>query len=545
MKHPIHLKIFFSFAVILLLSIFITLLFGHQVMERLYMQNKTHDLQRAYQAITEILLERDCDLTIDQALLDDFFDIEKNNTTIMLLTVKQQQIFVRYYSRQNWFLEKQPSDVPLDGCFSFSDKLERADKSSLRYAPQRWIADAAQLGVFQTASLPLLVTEPEGQQPGAGTLDYYGKVASDDQTIYVFLRTPREPLTLAAELAVRYNLYLALLSFLLTAIMSYFVARRITRPIEQINQATARISQMNFSQQCQIATGDELESLSNHINAMALKLQDYIAQLQVNQQLLEKDLQREAKTSQLRRQFIANVSHDFKTPLTLIRAYTETLRDQQLAPAAQRQYCEIILGESERMNHLVTQLLQLSKLESGMVQLEQTFFPIEELMREILYRNQLLTQQKNLHIHWDYGDSEHIVQGDYQRIEQALVNLVENAIKYTPEQGTIALEVTTLADALCRIAVTNTSPPLSDEELERLFISFYKTDESRHLDQQSFGLGLAIVKATMDLHQQTCTACNTPLGLQIAFTLPLLPDGGEDVDDENEAENETDSLIEG
>lgn len=167
---------------------------------------------------------------------------------------------------------------------------------------------------------------------------------------------------MAAGLAVKYNLYLSLLAFALMAIMSYFVARHITRPIEQISQATQRISQMNFSQQCQIHTRDELQILSENINAMALKLQDYIYQLELNQQLLEKDLQRETKTNQLRKEFIANVSHDFKTPLTLIRAYTETLRNQQLDPEEQQKYYDIILGESNRMSHLVTQLLPVVKV---------------------------------------------------------------------------------------------------------------------------------------------------------------------------------------
>ncbi|MBO5140412.1 MAG: hypothetical protein J6B76_07160, partial [Peptococcaceae bacterium] len=95
------------------------------------------------------------------------------------------------------------------------------------------------------------------------------------------------------------------------------------------------------------------------------------------------------------------------------------------------------------------------------------------------------------------------------------------AIKYTPEKGTIILSVQS-DDSLCRIAVTNTCEPLTEQQLENLFISFYKADESRHKEQQSFGLGLAIVKATMDLHNQECTAHNTPDGLQISFALPLM-----------------------
>lgn len=522
-------KIFFSFAGILLLSILVTLLFGNSMMERLYLNSKANDLQTAYHEIADVLLSRNCDLTLDDALRDVLYPIEKNNINIMLLTMQGQQAYVHYFSRENWLTSQLEPDVPVD--FKRMPMQQKTDLDPFRSTPNFWIADAAKHGVFHTATLPLLVTENQQHHPGRDTLDYYGKLSHNDETVYIFLRTPREAVALAANLAVRYNLYLALLSFALMAIMSYFVTRRITRPIEQISQATDRISQMNFTQQCDVHTGDELETLGKNINSMAIKLQDYIHQLQLNQSLLEKDLERETKTNQLRQEFIANVSHDFKTPLTLIRAYTETMRNQALDQSEQTQYCDIILQESDRMNRLVTQLLQLSKLESGMVQLTLSFFPLEELIRQIVHQNQLLLQKKQLHIIWDCGSCDHIVQGDYQRIEQALCNLIENAIKYTPEAGQIIFSVQSMENTstpYCHIAITNTSQPLTDEQLEHLFISFYKVDESRHLEQQSFGLGLAIVKATMDLHQQSCTAKNTTNGLQIAFTLPLLQDTAEE-----------------
>jgi len=153
---------------------------------------------------------------------------------------------------------------------------------------------------------------------------------------------------------------------------------------------------------------------------------------------------------------------------------------------------------------------------------------MEELLRDVLHRNQLLIQNKKLAVRWNCEDEDHIVYGDYIRIEQVVMNLIENAIKYTPEKGTIILSAVT-DDTLCRIAVTNTCEPLTEQQLDNLFISFYKVDESRHKEQQSFGLGLAIVKATMDLHNQNCTARNTPDGLQISFALPLM-----NIEDETE-----------
>ncbi len=535
LKPSIRLKIFFSFAAVLLFSLVVTMLFGHQMMDRLYLNSKTSELERAYTSITKVLLERNYDITLDESLRDALYEIEKDNINIMLLSMKQQQLSVYYFSRENWlpegFLSTLPIEVPNDR------PTPSPMRDPFRSSPMQWLSDAVDANVFQTENLPLLINEEDpSHRPNNATLDYYGKLVVVDKTadttgeeaIYIFLRTPQEPVTLAASLAVKYNLYLALISFFFTIVMSYFLARRITRPIQQIQQTTNRISQMDFDQKCIVSTGDELEALGHDINQMAETLQDYIIQMQWNQQLLEKDLEREAKTNQLRREFIANVSHDFKTPLTLIRAYTETLRNQSLPSVEQQQYCDIILTETGRMNRLVTQLLQLSKLESGVVTLETTYFSIEELLREILHNNQLPIQQKQLHIIWDCGEADHIVNADYLKIEQALINLIENAIKYTPQQGTIRLHIQPLSDDLCRIAITNTSLPLTDEQLENLFISFYKADESRHLDQQSFGLGLAIVKATLDLHQQPCTAHNTEDGLQITFTLPLLPEDNDE-----------------
>ena len=521
----IHMKVFFSFAAILLLSMLITGLFGNRMMEQLYINNKSDDLAKAYQNITSAMEKEKhtsiAKITQSNDLLECLFEIEQDNVDILLFTLDGEKAYVHYFTRKSWTQENdlRQDFIPQIG---YRNELSPFLPFPALFAPNQWIEEAATLGVFQSSELPLLITEKDsGTNRQYQTLDFYGYYETNDTPYYIFLRTPKEAVTLAAQLAVKYNLYIALATFVLMAITSYFVSRRITRPIAEISNAAERISQTDFSQPLTIRTGDELEDLSHNINDMAEKLQDYIYQLQLNQQLLEKDLEREARTSQMRKEFIANVSHDFKTPLTLIRAYTETIRNQNTNQEEHQQYCDIILNESERLNQMVTQLLQLSRLESGTVTLEQSYFPMEELMRDVLYRNQLLIQQKHLNIVWHDTDEDHIVEGDYTRIEQIVTNLIENAIKYTQDSGQIALSVTK-ADDLCHIAVTNSSPPLTEKQLENLFISFYKTDESRHHEQQSFGLGLAIVKATLDLHKQTCYAENTPDGLKIGFTLPLI-----------------------
>lgn len=511
MKRSIRHKFFCIIAIILLFNILVTQLFGSSLMAKFYIENKKSELRQSYTTLRAALQNDSSDISSNSTLAEAIFAIERSNVTIMLVQHTDAADTVTYYSRGNRFQEpgsERPGghEQPFGPLFT-------------HYSPENWIQRAQTLGVFQNADLPLLVSENTSPKPQP-TLSLYGQAGDE---VYIFLSTPQEPLALAASLGVQYNLYISLATFLLATLLIYFITKRFTQPIQDIDQAARRISQMDFSQRCDIHTHDELEELSISINLMADKLEAYIEQLKLNQELLEKDLAREAKTNQLRMEFITNVSHDFKTPLTLIRAYTESLAEQSLAPEEQAAYCQIILKETERMTALVTRLLQLSKLESGVVTLEESIFPLDEMMRDILHNNQILIQDKQLTINL-LPQEDCFAYADYDRIEQVLVNLIENAIKYTPAGGIITLDIQHNAPATYHVTITNTSPPLPDDQLEDIFISFYKRDQSRKADHNSFGLGLAIVKAILDLHHQPCGARNTPDGLEFWFELPAVTD---------------------
>ena len=515
MKQSIRCKLFLIIAVILLFNILVTLLFGSTLMEKFYIENKKSELRQGYSTLLETIGDGPADVAGSQTLADAIFALEKSNITIMIFDHESYGDDIQYYSRGN----RPPEEaIPIE---RGNGRQQRDFSPIAHYSPDIWINRAASYDVFATASLPLLVAEASEPQRGPfKTLTLYGRL---NNGLYVFLSTPQEPLALAASLGVQYNLYISLATFLLAIILIYVVSKRFTKPISDIDQAARRISQMDFSQRCDIQTNDELGELSRSINVMADKLEAYIEQLKLGQALLEKDLAREAKTNELRREFITNVSHDFKTPLTLIRAYTESLAEQELPREEQRAYCQIILKETERMTSLVTRLLQLSKLESGVVTLEESLFPLDEMMRDILHNNQILLKEKALTVRLLPQD-DRFVYADYSRIEQVLVNLIENAIKYTPESGVITLDITPTDHQTYRVAITNTCAPLSGEQLEDMFISFYKRDQSRKSDSHSFGLGLAIVKAVLDVHHQPCGACNTPDGLQFWFELPAVTD---------------------
>lgn len=513
MKRSIRHKFFLIIAVILLFNILVTQLFGSSLMAKFYVENKKNELRQSYSTLRTALTASSADISSNSALADAIVEIERSNVTIMLVQHTATEDAITYYSRGSRFQDsgnEQPGG---------RNPQQRFDPLFSHYSPENWIERAQALDVFESTELPLLISEntPSKPQP---TLSLYGQAVDG---LYIFLSTPQEPLALAASLGVQYNLYISLATFLLATILIYFITKRFTKPIQDIDQAARRISQMDFSQRCDVHTNDELEELSISINLMADKLEAYIEQLKLNQELLEKDLAREAKTNQLRKEFITNVSHDFKTPLTLIRAYTESLAEQELPPEDQEAYYQIILKETERMTALVTRLLQLSKLESGVVTLEESIFPLDEMMRDILHNNQILIKEKQLTVRL-LPEQDCFAYADYNRIEQVLLNLIENAIKYTPLDGVITLDIQPKDPHTYHVTITNTSPPLPDDQLEDIFISFYKRDQSRKADHNSFGLGLAIVKAVLDLHHQPCGARNTPDGLEFWFDLPAVTD---------------------
>lgn len=515
-RNSIRYRFFMVIIAIMVFNILVTLFFGTSLMEKLYTISKENELKLAYQNLTsQIPSAEDFDLT-NSDITNAIFEAEKDNTTLLLFSLENQTAYIHYYSRSN-FMNERPATKNTIPATIKSVEIEKhfAFSPIPQYSPADFIKDAQLNGVFTSETFPLVMKSNE--KPWH-SINLYGKTADN---LYIFLTTPQKPLTFAANLAVQYNLYISLATFVLAAILTFFVTKRFTQPIADIDQAAQRISQMDFSKRCEIKTGDELEDLSNSINIMAEKLKAYIDQLELNQSLLEKDLAREAKTNALRKEFIANVSHDFKTPLTLIQAYTEALSDNNLSPEEKQEYRDIILKESQRMNLLVTQLLQLSKLESGIATLEISIFPLEEMMREILHQNQLLIKEKNLAI-TILPAEDHFASGDYNRIMQVMVNLIENAVKYTTPNGAVTLDVLEVPNNKYRITITNTAPHFTEEEIDHLFISFYRQDQSRQNDSKNFGLGLAIIKATMLLHNESCGAQNVDAGVQFYFELPAV-----------------------
>jgi two-component system phosphate regulon sensor histidine kinase PhoR len=273
----------------------------------------------------------------------------------------------------------------------------------------------------------------------------------------------------------------------------------------QIIQAAKEIQQGDLDKRIKIRSRDELGTLANSINDMVATLQSDIRELK--------------KLEQYRKEFLGNVSHELRTPIFSIQGYIESLqRGAMNDPALSAKFLDRAHSNVIRLNTLVNDLLEISLIESGEMRMSFRYFDIIPIMHQVAEELESAAAQKGLQIivHAPYDDIE--IYGDKERIKQVLINLADNAIKYT-DQGTITLSVNR-ADAQTTISVQDTGVGIPSEHLPRIFERFYRVDKDRSREAGGTGLGLAIVKHILEKHNTKITVTSMPgKGSTFSFTL--------------------------
>lgn len=277
--------------------------------------------------------------------------------------------------------------------------------------------------------------------------------------------------------------------FFMTAfvvLMISFMASSVTtmrqvQPIREMVQATRRYAEGDFDiRMYDYGRKDEIGELAASFNAMAESLQ---------------------QTERQRREFIANISHELKTPMTTIAGYTDGILDGTIAPENERQYLQIISDESRRLSRLVRRMLDVSQLQAIDPLKGGNHFDVCESMRRVLISMEKKITDRHLDVEADIPDEPILVLGDNDLITQVIYNLLENATKFARQGSTLYLGVTTL-DGKARVTVRNVGDTISAEELPLLFERFHKSDKSRSEDKDGVGLGLYIVKTILEQHHE-------------------------------------------
>lgn len=289
-----------------------------------------------------------------------------------------------------------------------------------------------------------------------------------------------------------------LISIAFASILVFILSRYIVRPIKAVSLAAAELSRGNFDWRVRPRTQDEIGELAVTFNKMAeeLKLQD-----------------------SLRNTFIANVSHELRTPLAAIQGFVQGMLDRAIEENDRDKYLDIVLGETKRMNALITDLLTLAKIESGQFPIELSEFDISELLRRCIIVFEQRIEEKNLKVDIRLCDEKLLVWADEDRILQVVTNLIDNAVKFSFEGGELKIW-TYCAENKVYINISDTGEGIPPEEQQNIFERFYKVDKSHSRNIPGTGIGLSIVKRIIMQHGERITL-QSEEGKETTFTFSL------------------------
>jgi two-component system phosphate regulon sensor histidine kinase PhoR len=273
----------------------------------------------------------------------------------------------------------------------------------------------------------------------------------------------------------------------IVAAVSLQVAGRITRPIQHIARTAAAITQGDLNARVQETGGDEIASLAAGINEMA--------------RTLGADLERQRKLERVRTEFLGNVSHELRTPIFSIQGYLETLMDGAVDdPAVNREFLGKAHTHAERLNALLNDLIEISRIESGEMKMSFRWFALNQFLETVEDDMRPLAERKQISLATEYPAVPDLrVWGDRDRLKQVMVNLIENAVKYTEPGGKIRVGVALEKDQ-ATISVSDSGIGIPEEHQRRIFERFYRVDKDRSRDVGGTGLGLAIVKHIVEAH---------------------------------------------
>lgn len=302
---------------------------------------------------------------------------------------------------------------------------------------------------------------------------------------------------------------------LLVLVVDYLMGRFISKPVSRLNQAARQMAQLDFSSPCNINTDDEFGELSRNLNKMSENLQQTLLQLQTANSQLEKDIEQKKRLLTERKELTDNLSHEMKTPLGIIRAYAEGLQEE--ADEAKRQkYSQVIVTETERMNTLITTLLDLSALENGASQLHPERFDFVEFLETVAGRLLIDTPDADFELQYELPEHPVYVRTDRSRMEQVLDNLIVNARRNVCPGGVLKLSLKENGGTL-DFSVFNQGPPIPQENPSKIWTKFYRGSNSGY---SGSGLGLAIVAQILSMQSLPYGAANQFGGVVFYFSIP-------------------------
>ena len=347
-----------------------------------------------------------------------------------------------------------------------------------------------------------------------------------DNGYSAYIRLPISSIQESVRISNRFLYLIAGIVIIIGGIAIIYISKQFSNPISELNAIAKKMANLDFSHKYIVTDDDEINELGKSINAMSEKLEATINQLRKTNIELERDIERKSKIDEMRKSFISDVSHELKTPIALIQGYSEGLLENVNTDEENRKfYAEVILDESNKMDKLVKQLLELTRLEYENREFNNREFNIVELEKEIVRSSQVMIQEKGTEVIFETEEKIDVYADDFY-ISQIITNYLTNAIKHVKNiDNENYIKITNKAipeKNKIRVTVFNTGDNISEENLPRIWNRFFKADEARNREDGGSGIGLSIVRAIMNNYGTEYGVENKENGVEFYFEIDTL-----------------------
>ena len=496
--NTVQMKLFLSLCIVVIIIVLFLIIINNVVLESFYLFSKTKDIQTSYNKINGYYIENKDNLEINEELNK---LSAKNDFDILIKNLDNIPIYSSHKDLST-SIEKINGMIELEKNNKNNKTLTFENKNIV-------IAKEENYTVRKIVDIRSNIN-----------YIYLSGTLSNGNSIYI--RIPITPIQESVRISNNVLLLIGGVSVLIAGVIASIISRKFTKPIKELNNIATNMSKLDFSKKYnENNSQDEINNLGKSINIMSDKLERTINQLRETNGELEKDIEEKSKIDEMRKQFISDVSHELKTPIALIQGYAEGLVENVNTDEESRKfYAEVILDETNKMDTLVKQLLELMRLEYGKRDFNNTKFDITELINEVIRRCNLMLEEKQIEIVFENSEPVYVFADSFY-IDQVVTNYFTNAIKHAEEvngKKQIEIIIDDKKDKI-RVKVFNTGKTISEENLDRVWKRFYKEDSSRNRDEGGTGIGLALVKAIMNNYGNEYGVENKEDGVEFYFEL--------------------------
>ena len=445
------------------------------------------------------------------ASLSDFLDFElsleqlsqSNNMGILLYRIQNKRVINQktVYDMQVLFSSSgsnSSSETDVEKFSIYRDYIQSEDRTEISSESEKYALQKIYVSRMDSYYIYLI-----------GTLD------NGD---YIMLRASVESIQESAQISNQFFIYVTICVSCVSFLAMLFISKRFTEKIVDLAKITQKMSHLDFAQKYPVETEDEIGILGNSINTLSETLEKTLGELKSANVQLKRELEQKVQIDEMRKEFLSNVSHELKTPIALIQGYAEGLQENINDDEESREfYCEVIMDEASKMNVLVKKLLDLNQIEFGTETLTMEHFDIVSTIDNILSNAEILFRQKEATLRFN-AKNEIYVWGDVYLVEEAFTNYMSNALNHVDGDKIIEVKVEKTGKVV-RISVFNTGARIPKEDIEQIWVKFYKVDKARTREYGGSGVGLSIVKATMERLGQQYGVENRENGVEFWFTL--------------------------